>query len=245
MAIGDLAGRVALVTGGSGGIGRALVRRLAAAGADVAVAYGGDAAAAEESAAQARASGVRAIAAGADLADPGQVVALADRVAAECGPVDLLLANAGLSVPTPGLPELDLDTWQRTLAVNLTAPFLLAQRLVPDMADRGFGRVLFTSSVAAFTGGLIGPHYAASKAALHGLTAWLSARYAGSGVTVNALAPALVADTGMLPADADAGRIPVGRFGTADEVAELALTMLGSGYLTGKVYLLDGGLYPH
>ncbi len=115
------------------------------------------------------------------------------------------------------------------------------------MAERGFGRVLLVSSLAAFTGGAIGPHYAASKAGLQGLVGFLASRYAASGVTVNAIAPALITGTTMgdaLPADA-AARIPVGRMGTTAEVADLAVAMLGNGYLTGKTMLLDGGLLPH
>ena len=89
------------------------------------------------------------------------------------------------------------------LAVNLRAPFLLAQRTLPGMRARGFGRILFLSSVAAFTGGIVGPHYAASKAGLHGLTHYLASRAAPDGVTVNAIAPALITETGMLPGEPD------------------------------------------
>jgi 3-oxoacyl-[acyl-carrier protein] reductase len=106
--------------------------------------------------------------------------------------------------------------------------------------------VLFVSSGAGFTGGFVGPHYAASKAGLHGLTHWLASRLAGDGVTVNAIAPALIEETGMLPGDpGELGeRIPVGRVGTPAEVADLALAMLRNGYLTSKVIAIDGGLYP-
>jgi 3-oxoacyl-[acyl-carrier protein] reductase len=130
--------------------------------------------------------------------------------------------------------------------INLRAPFLLAQRLVPLMARRGFGRVLFMSSVAAFTGGIVGPHYAASKAGLHGLTHSLAARYAADGVTVNAIAPALITDTGMLPGDPDELRaqVPVGRLGPPGAVADLALAVLGNAYLTNQVISIDGGRYP-
>ena len=114
------------------------------------------------------------------------------------------------------------------------------------MVERGFGRVLFTSSIAALTGGVVGPHYAATKAGLHGLTHHLAARVVRDGVTVNAIAPALIAETRMLPGDPEelAARLPVGRFGTPAEVADLALAMLRNGYLTSKVIALDGGIYP-
>jgi 3-oxoacyl-[acyl-carrier protein] reductase len=132
------------------------------------------------------------------------------------------------------------------LAVNLRAPFLLAQRTIPGMTERGFGRMLFMSSVAAFTGGIVGPHYAASKAGLHGLIHFLASRVAAAGVTVNGLAPALITQTGMLPGGPGELRrqIPVGRLGQPDEVADLALTMLRNAYLTNQVISLDGGLYP-
>lgn len=114
------------------------------------------------------------------------------------------------------------------------------------MAERGFGRVLFISSVAAFTGGVVGPHYAAAKAGLHGLTHSLAARFAHSGVTVNALAPALIADTGMLPGEPDElrQRVPVGRLGRPGEVADLAVAVLRNAYLTNQIISLDGGIYP-
>ena len=113
------------------------------------------------------------------------------------------------------------------------------------MRERGFGRILFVSSVAAFTGGVVGPHYAASKAGLHGLTHWLASRLAGAGVTVNALAPALIERTGMLPGSSDElrARIPVGRLGRPEEVADLALSVLTNAYLTNQVFTLDGGMY--
>src|SRR5674476_892839 len=237
--------KIALVTGGSGGIGRVMVRRLAAVGCHVAVGYASNADAANQAVSDATELGVRAIALQADLSDPDAVTSLACRASAELGAVDVLVPNAGISVPTD-LAGVDLELWQRALAVNLTAPFLLAQHLVPGMAERGFGRVLFTSSVAAFTGGVVGPHYAASKAGLHGLVHWLASTYAAAGVTVNAVAPALVGGTEMMPADEqDIGRVPVGRFATTEEIADLAITMLSNGYLTSKIYLLDGGLYPH
>ncbi len=114
------------------------------------------------------------------------------------------------------------------------------------MAERGFGRILLVSSVAAFTGGIVGPHYAASKAGLHGLTHYLAARLATSGITVNALAPALITGTGMLPGDPEelARRVPVGRLGQPAEVASLADAILANPYLTSQVVSIDGGMYP-
>ena len=240
-----LAGRVALVTGGSGGIGRALSRRLAAAGAAVAVGYGQHAEAAADTAAQILAAGGRAAAVGADLGDPAGPGDLVKAAEDALGPVDVLVSNAGMG-GTKTLAEVTAADFDAMVAVNLRAPFLLAQRVLPAMAERGFGRILFVSSVAAFTGGIVGPHYAASKAGLNGLTHFLASRYASSGVTVNGLAPALITDTGMLPGDPEdlRGRIPAGLLGRPDEVADLALAILGNAYLTNQVISLDGGMYP-
>jgi 3-oxoacyl-[acyl-carrier protein] reductase len=239
------AGRVALVTGGSGGIGRPLVLDLADAGAAVAVGYGASREPAEELASDVVAAGGRAIAVGADLRDPaapGKLVGVAERA---LGPIDLLVANHGVAV-RQAWDEVGLDDWNETVDVNLRAPFLLAQRVLPGMRGRAWGRILFVSSVAAFTGGIVGPHYAASKSGLHGLTHFLAARVARDGVTVNAIAPALVEDTGMLPGSPEElrSRVPVGRLGRPDEVAELAVAMLANGYLTSQVVGLDGGMYP-
>jgi 3-oxoacyl-[acyl-carrier protein] reductase len=157
----------------------------------------------------------------------------------------VLVAAAGLG-RRQTLDEVSIENFDEMLAVNLRAPFLLAQRTLPGMRARGFGRILFVSSVAAFTGGIVGPHYAASKAGLHGLTHFLAARVAGDGVTVNVIAPALITETGMLPGDPAQlrDRVPVGRLGQPDEVADLALAMLRNGYLTNQVVSLDGGIYP-
>jgi 3-oxoacyl-[acyl-carrier protein] reductase len=240
-----LTGRVALVTGGSGGIGRAIALALAGAGVSVAIGYGASDAAAQQLAGQITASGGRAAALSADLAYAAEVARLAEDTEHAFGPVDILVSNAGTAERRP-LENIEVEDFDQTVAVNLRAPFLLAQRLVPPMAQRGYGRVLFISSVAAFTGGIVGPHYAASKAGLHGLTHSLAARFAVAGVTVNAIAPALISDTGMLPGDPEELRrqVPVGRLGLPAEVANLALAVLANPYLTNQVISLDGGMHP-
>jgi 3-oxoacyl-[acyl-carrier protein] reductase len=195
---------------------------------------------------EAREAGLDALALAGDLADPDTAAQLVAQTTAALGPVNVLIPNAGYAVRQE-YTEVDLATWDRTLAVNLRAPFLLAQAVLPGMTERGYGRVLFLSSVAAFTGGVVGPHYAASKAGLHGLVHFLAARVARQGVTVNALAPALIEHTRMLPAAPDGGPaipIPVGRYGQPDEVADLAMAVLRNGYLTNQVLSLDGGIYP-
>lgn len=237
----ELTGRTALVTGASGGIGRGLARALGAAGCDVAVHYHGNIGAAEQTADAIRASGRRACTVQADLSDTDAAAELLEKVEQQLGPVDVLVPNAGVAGRVQSLEEVDVAMWQRTMAVNLTAPFVLAAGALPGMAERGFGRVLFVSSVAAFTGGIVGPHYAASKSGLHGMLYWMASRYAARGITVNAIAPALVV-SGMIAEDHDSSAIPVGRLGSVDEVVQMALVMLTNAYLTGKVYLLDGGI---
>ena len=238
--------RVALVTGASGGIGQAISRGLAAEGAAVALGYSSHAEPAEKLAEELVAAGGLAVAIAADLRRTEAPDELVDAVEAQLGAVEVLVAAAGLG-RWQELEEVSIDDFDEMLAVNLRAPFRLAQRTVPGMRERGFGRVLFFSSVAAFTGGVVGPHYAASKAGLHGLTHFLASRLASSGVTVNALAPALITETRMLPGDPEElrARVPVGRLGRPDEVADLALAMLRNPYMTNQVVLLDGGIYPH
>jgi 3-oxoacyl-[acyl-carrier protein] reductase len=240
-----LSGRVALVTGGSGGIGQALVRELASAGAAVAVCYGTRPEPAERLAEEVVSRGGSALAVGGDLSDPAapaRLVAAAERA---LGPVDLLVANHGMLRPRRW-DDVSLEEWDVHVEVNLRAPFLLAQRVLPGMVERGFGRVLFVSSIAGLTGGVVGPHYAASKAGLHGLTHALASQVAASGATVNAIAPALIEGTDMLPGTPEelASRIPVGRLGRPQEVADLALAVLLNGYLTNQVISLNGGMHP-
>src|SRR5436309_2478953 len=222
-----LTNKVALITGASGGIGQSIARRLAAEGASVALAYGANAAPAQQLADALVTDGGHAVAVGADLRRPDAPAELLAAVEPQLGSVDVLVAAAGLGRQQT-LDEVSIDDFDEMIAVNLRAPFLLAQRTLPGMRARGFGRVLFVSSVAAFTGGIVGPHYAASKAGLHGLTHFMASRTAGEGVTVNAIAPALITGTGMLPGEPEElrQRIPVGRLGQPDEVADLALAIL-------------------
>jgi 3-oxoacyl-[acyl-carrier protein] reductase len=241
----DPSARIALLTGASGGIGQAIGRRLADDGYDVCLSYGRHGDDAESVAEYARGLGRRAMTVAADMSDPDAPGELVDATIRELGQVDVLIANAGYA-DISGWQNIELASWNETLAVNLTAPFLLAQRVLPGMVERRFGRVLFISSVAAFSGGVVGAHYAASKAGLHGLMHHLAPRVAADGVTVNCLAPALVGETKMFPADLDTGTppvpIPVGRIGRPDEMADMAMTMLRNGYLTNKVITVDGGL---
>jgi 3-oxoacyl-[acyl-carrier protein] reductase len=234
-------GRVALVTGASGGIGAAISRALAGAGAKVAVGYSSNV---KKAAALVEELGGEAAAFGADLEDPAAPGQLIAQVEGGIGPVEILIANHGIGRQA-SYEEVGADIFDRTLAINLRAPFLLAREVLAGMRQRRFGRILFMSSVAALRGGVVGPDYAASKAGLHGLTHFLAARVARDGVTVNALAPGFV-ETEMLPEDPNelGQRIPVGRVGRPEEIADLAMATVSNGYLTSKVLTIDGGAYP-
>jgi 3-oxoacyl-[acyl-carrier protein] reductase len=241
----ELKGRVALVTGASGGIGRAIAGALAGAQVRLALTYASHQAVAEDLAARINADGGTAIALHADLAAADAPGALVDAVEAELGPIEILVANAGRGVKKT-LEELTTEEFDQTLAVNLRAPFLLAQRTLPGMRRRRYGRMLFISSVAGFIGGAVGPHYGASKAGVHALAHQIASSAAADGVTANAIAPALIEDTYMLPGTPDelAQKVPVGRLGKPAEVADLALAVLNNGYITNQVISIDGGMYP-
>jgi 3-oxoacyl-[acyl-carrier protein] reductase len=155
----------------------------------------------------------------------------------------VLVSNAGLSHLQP-LEDSTAAQFDEMLAVNLRAPFLLAQCAAGSIRERGSGRILFISRVAAFTGGIVGPHYAASKARLHALTHFLASRLAATGVTVNAPAPALATETRMLPATPAARQVPAGRLGQPSQVTDLAAAILAKAYLTNQLISLDGGIYP-
>jgi 3-oxoacyl-[acyl-carrier protein] reductase len=238
---------VALVTGGSRGIGAACATRLADDGYDIAIAYRRDRRAAEEVAERVRASGRRAAIVQADLAAADAAAGLPAQVADLLGPIVVLVINAGAGEPVePDVRKVTPEDWDRTLAVNLRAPFLIARAAIGPMLDRGFGRIVLISSVAAYVGGFVGPHYAASKAGLHGLAHSLARLGAGRDVTANVVAPALIA-TDMLPADRRdelAESIPVGRLGRPEEVADLVAAIVRNGYMTSQSILLDGGLHP-
>ena len=242
----DLCGHIALITGASSGIGYATALRLAEAGVDIVLGYGHKEQAAQALAERIHQMGRRAVALHGDVQQPAQVQALVDATEAELGPVDILISNAGIGI-RKRLEEISLEEWDETMHVNLRAAFLLAQRVTPGMCDRHWGRVIFVSSVAAFTGGIVGPHYAASKAGLLGLTHALAASLAPHGVTVNAVAPALIAETGMLPGTEQelVSSIPVGRLGKPEDVVEAIMMLVGNSYLTNQTLLVDGGMYPH
>ena len=238
----DLTNRVALVTGASRGIGRAIALALGAAGAAVAVNYQTRADDAQAVAAQITAAGSRAIAVGADVSEPASVATMLRTIAAELGPVDVLVNNAGIAIPR-GLDDLTEQDFDRTIAVNLKSAFLCTQAVLPHMRAQRWGRIVNISSGAARGAGGVGVHYNASKAGMEGLTRGYAARLVKDGITVNAVAPSLI-ESDMLAGWADdaARRIPMGRLGTGAEVAQAVLMVVGNGYMTGQAIALNGGM---
>lgn len=239
----DLKGKIALVTGGGRGIGRAIALALAENGVHVAVNYRTRRSEAEEVRSRIEAIGQRSVVVGADVSMAPDVRWLIDTVRGELGPIGILVNNAGLARPQT-IEEITEHSWDQILAINLKSQFLLIQAVLPDMRASRWGRIINLSSVAAHVGGVVGPHYAASKAGVLGLTHYCAAMLTRDGITVNAIAPALINTemvTGISTARPDL--IPVGRFGTAEEVADVALMLARNAYITGQTINVDGGLY--
>jgi 3-oxoacyl-[acyl-carrier protein] reductase len=238
-----LNGKVALVTGSSRGIGRAIALAFAGAGADVVVNYRTQDAQAREVEAEVRRLGRRGAVVQADVSSASGVRTLVESAERTVGPIDILVNNAGVSRPQPMEAITERD-WDELIAANLKSCFLMTQAVVEGMRARRWGRIINLSSVAAQVGGVVGPHYAASKAGMLGLTHFYASRLATEGITVNAIAPALI-ETEMVAANpnASAARIPVGRFGAVDEVASVALMLATNAYITGQTINVNGGWF--
>ncbi len=239
----DLTGRVALVTGASRGLGRDIAKALAAAGCDVAVGYNRDSAGAGEVVDAVRAAGRSAVAIAADISDPVAAADLVGRAKAALGPIAILVNNAGIN-PARSLDEITASDWSEAIAVNLSSAFHITQAALPDMRSTRWGRIVTISSIAAQLGGIIGPHYAASKAGLIGLAHSYAAILAKEGITSNAVAPALI-ETDMIKGNPaiQPTLIPVGRFGQAEEVSPVVVMLASNGYITGQTINVNGGWY--
>jgi 3-oxoacyl-[acyl-carrier protein] reductase len=238
----SLTNKVALVTGASRGIGRAVALSLAEAGAAVAVNYRERAADANDVVAAIKSAGGKAIAVAADVSDSAAVTGMIVEVERSLGPIDVLVNNAGLAI-IKNIDELTEEEFDRTIAVNLKSAFLCTQAVLPGMRASKWGRIVNISSGAARGGGGIGPHYNASKAGMEGLTRGYAARVVKDGVTVNAVAPSLI-ETDMVRSGVASSpdRIPLGRFGTSEECAQAVMMVIGNAYMTGQTVALSGGL---
>jgi NAD(P)-dependent dehydrogenase (short-subunit alcohol dehydrogenase family) len=225
-----LGDRVAVVTGGGRGIGLAICRVLAANGARVATL---DLTPPDE-------SGILGIET--DVSDEAAVAAAFAEIEAQLGQTTVLVLNAGI-LPLVPLEETSAELWERTLAINLTGAFFCARRALPGMRALGYGRVVGLGAAAGKSGGARSAAYAASKAGLMTLVKSIAAEYARDGITANVVAPALI-DTQLIGATREmAGRVPVGRLGTPEEVAAAVAFLVSSeaGYITGEVLDINGG----
>jgi len=236
-------GRAAIVTGGSRGLGRAMACAIGAMGCPVVVNYLASADAAAAVVAEITAAGGRALAVQADVSDPAQATALATRSREAFGPTGMLVNNAGIGPRRALLDATDAD-FDAVLAANLRSAFLMTQAVLPDLLAQRWGRLVFLSSLAARTGGVISAAYAASKAGTEGLMHWYATQGLAHGITANAVAPAFI-ETDMLagaPLPPPA-QMPLGRMGRPEEVAALVETIVRSGFLTGQTIHLNAGRY--
>lgn len=242
------AGRTAVVTGGSRGIGRAVCLELARGGANVALCYAGNETAAQETAAAIEALGAKALAVRCDVSDAAQAESLVSQAVEAFGTVDILVNNAGIT--RDGLlmrmPEADFDA---VISANMKGAFLCMKAVARLMIRRKYGRIVNLSSVVGLRGNAGQVNYAASKAGVIGMTKSLAKELASKGVTVNAVAPGFI-ETDMTAAMQEAARmavqasIPMGRPGAAEDVAH-AVAFLASeeaAYITGQVLAVDGGM---
>ncbi|KAH8665262.1 putative 3-oxoacyl-reductase FabG [Tricladium varicosporioides] len=248
---------VILITGASGGIGAATALRLARPSPTFKVKamvlhYNSNATKIQEITQKIKSENhsIQVFSIQADLSSSDEVAHLHSEAVRECGPVTVLFANAGTtsnaSGPTGQLDQVSLETFEKTWRVNTLSSYHLTQLVVPSMLEKSFGRVIYNSSVAALAGGVVGPHYASSKSALHGMLHYFAMQYAKNGITFNAVAPALIEDTTMLPKGGDElrAKIPVGRLGKPEEVASVIEVMVSNGYISNKVWAIDGGWFP-
>lgn len=245
----DLSGQLAVVTGARRGIGRSIAELLAAAGADII----GVSAQLEDSGSEVGESiesiGRSFEAIRADLSDERQVRELASRLALNPRPIDILVNNAGSIVRAAAVEHTD-DMWTRTIAINLTAPFILTREIGRTMVERGAGKVIFTGSLLSFQGGILVPSYTASKHGVAGLVKAFANEWAPKGVNVNGIAPGYITtdNTEALRADPERSRsildrIPAGRWGDALDIAGAALFLASSAsdYVCGAILPVDGG----
>ena len=241
-------GRVAIVTGGGRGIGRAVAVRLAEEGASVAISYRKDAAAAEEAAAAVRAAGVECEIFKGDVASPEDVQALFKGVGDAFGRVDILINNAGITRDNIML-RMKEEEFDDVLRTNLGGTYLCTRAALRPMVRARWGRIVNVSSVVGLVGNAGQANYAASKAGIIGFTKSVAREVAQRGITANAIAPGYVETelTGSLPEDVKdriRDQVPLGRFGEAVEVAEVVAFLAGegAGYVTGQTIAVDGGM---
>ena len=186
-------------------------------------------------------TGVNIITVQADVSLAAAVSKMVDIAKSELGTIDILINNAGIAI-TRGVDDLSEADFDQTIATNLKSVFLCTQAVLPMMRAKKWGRIVNISSGAARGAGAIGPHYNASKAGVEGLTRGYAARLVKEGITVNAVAPSLIETDMMKGQENLVSRIPLGRFGKADEVAKAVMMLVDNPYMTGQTVAMSGGM---
>ncbi len=239
----SLTGRIALVTGGGRGIGKAIALALATAGCDVAVNYVSREADARATADAIQATGRRALVAKGDVSKSAEVTALVAAVESGLGPVEILVNNAGRAT-FESIDQMSEASWNAIIQVNLSSVFLMTQAVLPGMRARKWGRIINLTSIAGQAGSVMAVHYSAAKAGVIAATKSYARLLAKEGVTVNAISPALIA-TEMVVSNPHVkpDMIPVGRFGEVEECADVAVMLAGNAYITGQTIAVNGGMY--
>jgi 3-oxoacyl-[acyl-carrier protein] reductase len=233
--------RPALVTGASRGIGRAIALALAEMGCPVIIGYARNASLANDVAHAITSSGGRAATLSADLNDMAHVDRFAMDAAAPFGPVGILVNNAGIAARRDVFTN-DVANFDETFSTNVRTAFALTQRLIGPMRDAGFGRLIFLSSTAARTGGVMSAPYAGSKAAIEGMMHHYALNLAAHGITSNAISPAFIA-TDMMANATVPPAMPVKRFGTVSECAMVAQLLVANSFINGQTIQVNGGIY--
>jgi 2-hydroxycyclohexanecarboxyl-CoA dehydrogenase len=243
--------RVAVVTGGASGVGLAICRHLVDRGHRVAVLdVNGEGA--QRTAEDLRASGAQAIACEVDVTDQRSVNEALGKVRGELGPVEIMVTSAGIA-PYDSFTDISLESWNRTIAVNLTGTFLCLQAAIPDMVSAGWGRIVPISGASGQWGAVRMAQYSASKGGVIALTKTLAREYGPLGITVNTISPGWVdtpmsrqaqADGDLPSTSAGATRIPLGHLGTPGDIAEACAFLCSEegGYITGQVIAVNGGM---
>lgn len=237
----DFRGRIALVTGGSRGIGRATALALGRAGANVAINFLTQEDAANEVALEIKNIGCKASIFQGDVSQSLEVDRMVAEITGKLGTIDILVNNAG-QARRLSIDEVTEDDWDQTMSINLKSVFLVTRAVLPHMRAQKWGRIVNVSSGASMTGGSVGIHYSASKGGVDALSRAYASRLVKEGITVNVVSPSLI-DTDMIPDKLVAQNIPMGRLGLPEECADAIVQAASNGFMTGQTIFLNGGRY--
>lgn len=244
----ELRGKNALITGASRGIGKSIALTLARNGVNIAINFLKNKELAENVAKKAISYGIKAKIYRADVSNFEEVKSMVEKIISDFGSVDILINNAGIIPKNYSIINIPIEEWQKIINVNLTGSFNVVKAVVPYMIKQKEGKIVNMASVAGKMGGTVGPHYAASKAGIIGMTFSLAQELLKYNITVNAIAPGPI-ETEMianLPQDVKMKilkRVPMGRFGKPEEVAEAVLFLIKCDFVTGEVIDVNGGYY--